>query len=78
MLAIDKTKTVMATGATGYVAGWIVIQLLEEGVTGHVIVRDPVGSGKLSHLKELAAKLPGTIRHFSTDLLEQGSYAERK
>ena len=32
MLSIDKTKPVMVTGATGYVAGWIVKRLLEEGI----------------------------------------------
>jgi uncharacterized protein YbjT (DUF2867 family) len=37
MLNIDKTKPVLVTGATGYVAGWIVKRLLEEGVTVHVL-----------------------------------------
>ena len=29
---IDKTAPVLVTGATGYVAGWIVKRLLENGV----------------------------------------------
>ena len=35
MLNIDKNMPVMITGATGYVAGWIVKNLLEQGVTIH-------------------------------------------
>jgi len=41
MTTIDKTKPVMITGATGYVAGWIVKQLLDEGLHVHAPVRDP-------------------------------------
>lgn len=33
MTTIDKNKPVLVTGATGYVAGWIVKLLLEESVT---------------------------------------------
>ena len=76
MLSIDKTQKVMVTGATGYVAGWIVKRLLEEGVTIHAPVRDPVSASKLKHLNDLAAKSPGTIKYFKADLLDQGSYAE--
>ncbi|RQO35878.1 diaminohydroxyphosphoribosylaminopyrimidine deaminase [Herminiimonas sp. KBW02] len=76
MLNIDKSKPVLVTGASGYVAGWIVKRLLEEGVTVHAAVRDPQDPKKLAHLNELAAVLPGTIRYFKADLLENGSYAQ--
>lgn len=75
-LEIDKTTPVLVTGATGYVAGWIVKRLLEEGVTVHAAVRNPYDRSKVRHLDELAAKLPGTIRYFKADLLDQGSFAE--
>jgi len=75
-LEIDKTKPVLVTGATGYVAGWIVKRLLEEGVSVHAAVRNPDDRSKIRHLDELAAKLPGTIRYFKADLLDQGSFAE--
>lgn len=75
MQKIDKTKPVMVTGATGYVAGWIVKRLLEEGLTVHATVRDPAIS-KIGYLNELAANLPGTLRYFKADLLDRGSYAE--
>ena len=74
-IEIDKNKPVMVTGATGYVAGWIVKRLLEEGVTVHAAVRDPNDKKKVRHLDELAVGLPGTLRYFKADLLEQGSYA---
>ena len=32
MKSIDKNKSVMVIGATGYVAGWIVKRLLKEGL----------------------------------------------
>jgi len=35
MSIIPKKAPVMITGATGYVAGWIVKKLLEEGLTVH-------------------------------------------
>ena len=76
MLQIDTTSPVMVTGATGYVAGWIVKRLLEEGVTVHAPVRDASNTGKLRYLNEIAASSPGEIRYFSADLLEEGSYAE--
>lgn len=76
MLNIDKTKPVLATGATGYVAGWIVKRLLEEGVTVHAAVRNPRDVAKLAHLDQMALKLPGSIRYFKADLLDEGSYAE--
>lgn len=76
MLNIDKTKPVLVTGATGYVAGWIVKRLLEEGVTVHAAVRNPRDVAKLAHLDQMALKLPGSIRYFKADLLDEGSYAE--
>ncbi len=73
---IDKRSPVMVTGATGYVASWIVKRLLEEGVTVHAAVRDPSDRNKVRHLDALAATLPGTLRYFKADLLNKGSYAE--
>ncbi len=68
--------TVMVTGATGYVAGWLVKRLLEEGHTVHATVRDPGNADKIAHLDAMAAAAPGSIRYFKADLLEPGAYAE--
>lgn len=76
MTQIDTRKPVLVTGATGYVAGWLVKQLLEQGLTVHAAVRDPDNKAKIDHLDALAADSPGTIRYFASDLLKPGSYAE--
>jgi len=76
MTTIDPKAPVLVTGATGYVAGWLVKKLLDEGHTVHAAVRDPENEGKLRYLNGLAAWAPGTIRYFAADLLEPGSYGD--
>lgn len=76
MRTIDKTKPVLVTGATGYLAGWIVKQLLDDGITVHAAIRNPDKKEKRAHLDEIAAKAPGTIKYFQADLLKEGSYEE--
>lgn len=76
MKEIDKTKPVLVTGATGYVAGWLVKKLLEEGFTVHAAVRNPSKKEKVAHLDAIAGKSKGNIKYFKSDLLEEGSYAE--
>ncbi|MFY0674032.1 MAG: NAD-dependent epimerase/dehydratase family protein [Bacteroidia bacterium] len=73
---IDKSKPVLVTGATGYVAGWLVKRLLEEGLAVHAAVRNPDKKEKVAHLDKLASELPGSIKYFKSDLLTEGSYAE--
>ena len=75
-MQIDTSKPVMLTGATGYVAGWIVKKLLVEGHTVHAPVRDPENKAKTKYLDELAANAPGTIKYLKADLLTSGSYNE--
>ena len=76
MTTIDPKAPILVTGATGYVAGWLVKTLVERGHTVHAAVRDPGNRKKLAHLDALAAAGPGTVRYFKADLLQQGSYAE--
>lgn len=76
MTQIDKSKPVLVTGATGYVAGWLVKKLLEEGFTVHAAVRNPDAKNKTEHLDAIAAKAPGKIKYFKSDLLLEESYAE--
>ncbi len=40
-MEINPQKPIMVTGATGYVAGWIVKDLLEKGHTVHAPIRNP-------------------------------------
>lgn len=76
MSHIDKTKPVLVTGATGFVASWLVKKLLEEGITVHAAVRNPDNKEKVAHLLKLAENYPERLKFFKTNLLEEGSYAE--
>ncbi|MFK8037269.1 MAG: NAD-dependent epimerase/dehydratase family protein [Crocinitomicaceae bacterium] len=76
MTAIDKTKPVMVTGANGYVASWLVKQLLEEGLTVHAAVRNPNDDKKVGHLKDVAKGTKGELKFFKADLMTQDAYAE--
>lgn len=73
-MKINKEKPVLVTGATGYVAGWLIKELLEKGITVHAAVRDPENKEKLKYLDKLAEDLPGKIKYFEADLLKEGSY----
>ncbi len=75
-MKIDRSKPVLVTGATGYVAGWLVKKLLEEGINVHAAVRDPSNEKKLAHLNAIAENAPGDIKYFKSDLLQKGSYKE--
>ena len=74
MIQIDKTKPIMVTGATGYVAGWLVKKLLEEGCTIHAPIRNKEKLEKHAHLDIIAAENSGQIKYFEADLLVPGSY----
>ena len=71
---IDTTTPVTVTGASGYVAGWLVKRLLEAGATVHGTVRDAENATKTAPLRELAEGTPGTLKLFSADLLDEGSF----
>ncbi|MGB0211251.1 NAD-dependent epimerase/dehydratase family protein [Algiphilus sp.] len=75
-MQIATDAPILVTGATGYVAGWIVKGLLEAGATVHAAVRDPDAVARRAHLDAIAAGSPGRIRYFRADLLTPGSYAE--
>lgn len=75
-MSVDSSQPVLVTGATGYVAGWIVKGLLDKGHCVHAAVRNPDNKEKLKYLDELAASSSGTIKYFKSDLLKPGSYGE--
>ncbi len=76
MTQIDKLKPVLVTGATGYVAGWLVKKLLDEGMTVHAAVRNPDNEKKVAHLNKAVSEAKGSLKYFKSDLLKEGSYAE--
>ncbi len=75
-MKINKSAPVMVTGATGYVAGHLVKTLISEGLTVHATVRDPNNIEKLKYLNDLESQLPGKIKYFKADLLQDGSFDE--
>ncbi|MFL6089042.1 MAG: SDR family oxidoreductase [Aeromicrobium sp.] len=73
---IDPAKPVLVTGASGYVASWIIRYLLEDGYNVRGTVRNPEKASGLEHLHALAEAHPGKLTLFKADLLDEGSYAE--
>ena len=71
-----EPKTVLVTGATGYIASWIVKFLLEDGHTVHAAIRDKKNKTKTKHLSEIASKSKGVLKFLESDLLKDGSYEE--
>lgn len=72
---IDKTRPVMVTGASGYIANWIVKLLLEAGCTVHATVRNPDNEKSVGPLKKIAAGASqGSLKLFKADLLDEGSF----
>jgi dihydroflavonol-4-reductase len=67
---------VLVTGATGYVAGWVIQALLDAGLTVHAAVRDPDNARKLAQLVAIADASPGSIRFFKADLLDPHGHDE--
>lgn len=65
-------KTVLVTGATGYIASWIIKYLLEEGYTVHGTVRNLDNKEKYAHLTTLENH--GNLKLFPADLLREGSF----
>ncbi|CAI8585196.1 unnamed protein product [Vicia faba] len=66
-------KVVCVTGASGFIASWIVKFLLQRGYTVRATVRDPSNPKKVDHL----IKIDGAkerLQLFKADLLEQGSF----
>src|SRR4030067_1919929 len=76
MRIIDKTKPVLVTGGTGYMASWIIKMLLEEGINVNATVRDPSDIQKIDHLMALAKTPGGKLKLFKADLLDLGSFDE--
>jgi nucleoside-diphosphate-sugar epimerase len=74
MREIDKSKPVLVTGGSGYMASWIVKMLLEEGINVHATVRDPLDAEKVDHLTALGKGATGKLEIFKSDLLEPGSF----
>ncbi|KNA23414.1 hypothetical protein SOVF_024980 [Spinacia oleracea] len=66
-------KVVCVTGASGYIASWLVKLLLQRGYTVNATVRDPNDPKKVEHLRSLDGAKE-RLYLFSANLLEEGSF----
>lgn len=73
---IDKSSPVLVTGATGYIAGWVVKNLLDNGFKVHAPIREASNAKKRAHLDKIANESSADIKYFEADLLNFGSYKE--
>jgi len=71
---IDRSKPVLVTGGSGYIASWLVKYLLDDGIDVHATVRDKSDDAKVGHLKRLAESSPGRLTLFEADLLDDGAF----
>ncbi len=67
---------VLVTGATGYIASWVIQKLLKKGLTVHATVRDLNKKKGYAHLEKIAAESPGTLQLFQANLLTPHSFDE--
>ncbi|BAT91181.1 hypothetical protein LR48_Vigan08g197000 [Vigna angularis] len=68
-----RGKVVCVTGASGFIASWIVKFLLQRGYTVRATVRDKGNPKKVSHLANLEGAKE-RLHLFKADLLEEGSF----
>ena len=74
MKTIDKTKPILVSGATGYLASWVVKQLLDEGYSVNGTVRNLTNKEKYDYLLKLSDESTGKLELFEADLLKHGSF----
>ncbi|GAB2218392.1 hypothetical protein Droror1_Dr00001615 [Drosera rotundifolia] len=73
MAGVGAGKVVCVTGASGYIASWIVKQLLQRGYTVKASVRDPDNPKKTEHLRTLDGANE-RLHLFKANLLEEGAF----
>ncbi|XP_062118185.1 cinnamoyl-CoA reductase CAD2-like [Humulus lupulus] len=66
-------KVVCVTGASGYIASWLVKLLLNQGYTVNASVRDPNDPQKTAHLVALDGAKE-RLHLFKANLMEEGSF----
>ncbi|MEV0338296.1 aldehyde reductase [Nocardia sp. NPDC050713] len=70
------SNQVLVTGATGFVAGHVIAELLEHGYRVRATVRDLASTGKRAHLVELARRLGADLEFVAADLDHDTGWAE--
>ena len=65
---------ILVTGGSGYVASWIIHDLLQSGRNVHTTVRNKSKTDKYQHLIDIDEKASGNLEIFEADLLNPGSF----
>ncbi|CAI0450133.1 unnamed protein product [Linum tenue] len=73
IMSTGAGKTVCVTGASGYIASWLVKLLLSRGYIVRASVRDPNDPRKTEHLRALDGASE-RLQLFKANLLEEGSF----
>jgi uncharacterized protein YbjT (DUF2867 family) len=73
---IDSSKPILVTGGSGYVASWILKQLLDEGYNVRTTVRNKSNTAKYQHLLDIAKESKGKLELFEADLMKEGTFLE--
>ena len=71
-----NNKPILVTGASGYIASWLVKYLLDEGRTVHGTVRSLENKDKIEHLQKMANNSKGKLKLYEADLMQDGSFEE--
>ncbi|XVF42891.1 hypothetical protein PTKIN_Ptkin01aG0402200 [Pterospermum kingtungense] len=69
----EREKVICVTGASGFIASWLVKLLLQHGYTVNATVRDPNDPKKTEHLLALDGANE-RLHLFKAELLEEGSF----
>ena len=74
MTHLYTTAPVLVTGASGYIASWVIQKLLTQGYSVHATVRDLNKTKSFTHLEKIADSSAGTLKLFQANLLSPGSF----
>jgi nucleoside-diphosphate-sugar epimerase len=76
MTASESRPLVLVTGATGYIAGHCIRELLEHGYRVRGTVRSLADPRKTEHLRRIATQLGGTLELVEADLTSDRGWRE--
>lgn len=67
MTNLNPSAPILVTGATGYIASWVIKNLLEQGHQVHATVRDLNKTHSFQHLTDIAANSTGSLQLFQAN-----------